>query len=193
MKGTMMIEIDKYTIFSSNKMTLQDLSKDDSDKANIKYMTNSKVMAVDFDKAKTIFTNKLALSEEVADSVDAILQTDKGIFFIEFKNGRMKNEKPKVKSKIKDSLLIFGEITHTTIADTRKEIEFILVYNEEKNPMPHQRKEYASPSCISIGKILHEKAKEEFVRFDLERNKGLYFRDVHTYTKEEFQKFIDNI
>ncbi len=35
--------------------------------------------------------------------------------------------------------------------------------------------------------------KKLAVRFDLERNKGLYFRDVHTYTKEEFQKFIDNI
>ena len=43
-----------------------------------------------------------------------------------------KVEKPKVKSKIKDSLLIFGEITDSTIADTRKEIEFILVYNEER-------------------------------------------------------------
>ena len=188
-----MIEIDKYTIFSENRETLQELSKDDSDKNNVKYMTDSKTMAVDFDKAKTIFTNNLSLSEEVADSVDAILQTDKGIFFIEFKNGRMRNEKAKVKSKIKDSLLMFGEITCTTIADTRKEIEFILVYNEEKNPAPHQRKEYASPSCISIGKILHKKAKEEFIRFDLERNKGLYFKDVHTYTEEEFRNFIENI
>ena len=46
-----MIEIDKYTIFSENRETLQELSKDDSDKNNVKYMTDSKTMAVDFDKS----------------------------------------------------------------------------------------------------------------------------------------------
>lgn len=53
MKGTMMIEIEKYTIFSDNKITLQELSKDDSDKANVKYMTNSQIMAVDFNYKST--------------------------------------------------------------------------------------------------------------------------------------------
>lgn len=51
---------------------------------------------------------------------------------IEFKNGDMKSEKRRVKDKIRDSLLLFCDITEMRIAETRKAMDFILVYNIEK-------------------------------------------------------------
>lgn len=41
-----------------------------------------------------------------------------------------------------------------------------------------------------IGKHVSQKAGEELIRFDLERFKSLYFRDVHTYTEKEFETYI---
>ena len=35
------------------------------------------------------------------------------------------------------------------------------------------------------------KGNEELIRFDLERYKHLYFHEVHTYTKAEFDKYIE--
>ena len=32
--------------------------------------------------------------------------------------------------------------------------------------------------------------KKEFIRFDLEKFKKLYFYDVHTYSKEEFEEYL---
>ena len=70
----------------------------------------------------------------------------------------------------------------------------IVVYNEEKNPLPNQFKKQAvsdAPSRIAIGKYFLSKGNEELIRFDLERYKHLYFREVHTYTKAEFDKYIE--
>lgn len=47
-----------------------------------------------------------------------------------------------------------------------------------------------SHSRLEIAKYFSEKAKREFIRFDLERFKKLYFRDVHTYSEEEFESYI---
>ncbi|WP_107839677.1 hypothetical protein [Metasolibacillus meyeri] len=133
-----MINIEDFPIFQNNLLSLKELSKDDGDKNNIIYMTNSEVLAVDFDQVKTQYTNELGLSEEVASSCDAITYHANHITFVEFKNGNMKNAKANVKSKIKDSLLIFCDITNTKIIDTREKVDFILVYNQEKNPASNQ-------------------------------------------------------
>ena len=134
-----MISLNDYELFRTQK-SLKELSIDDSDADNIQYMTNSQLSAVDFDIAKRTYVNSLGLSEEQADSVDALLQTNDSIAFIEFKNGKMNNEKRKVKDKIKDSLLLFSAITGKTISYTRQKADFVLVYNVEKNPLPNQLK-----------------------------------------------------
>ena len=46
-----------------------------------------------------------------------------------------------------------------------------------------------SDSREAIAKHFLGKAKEELIRFDLERFKTLYFRNVHTYSKEEFKAY----
>jgi len=195
-----MIDIEKYPILVENYLSLKEISKDDSDKSNVIYMTNSEIEAVAFDKVKTIYTNKLGLSEECAASFDAFAFLKNLEIFIEFKNGNMKNEKRKVKDKVRDSLLIFCDIIDCNISYIRENIDFILVYNEEKNKMSEQEKRQIGkkqssekPSIVKIGEHFAQKAKEDYIRFDLERFKTLYFRKVYTFTENEFDEYLDKL
>ncbi len=190
-----MINFDDFEIFRENLSTLRKLSMDDSDALGIQYMTDSEMEAVDFDAVKTEYMNQLGLSEENAASIDAIVDHmgNRNIIFIEFKNGNMKNEKRKVKDKIRDSLLIFNDITGKNITYSRQWIDFILVYNLEKNPVPNQltkRSVQDSASRYEIAKYFLGKGNKELIRFDLERFEKLYFRSVHTYSKKEFEIFL---
>lgn len=190
-----MINLDDYPLFLI-KSTLKELSKDNSGANGDVYMTTSEVQAIDFDKVKESYEQSLGLVGDRGSSVDAILNTSNGIVFIEFKNGNMKSERAKVKTKLRDSLLIFGGITGKTITYTRDNIDFILVYNESKNPLPNQLTRgivQDSPSRISIAKHIAQKGKQEFILYDLERFKNLFFRNVHTYTEHEFESFMQKI
>ena len=177
--------------FREYRSTLKECSKDYSDPDRIEFMTETQLEAINFDTVKTKYANDLGLSEECAASVDALLETDENLAFVEFKNGKVNNRN--VKDKIRDSLMLFCDLTKQTISDTRKNLDFIVVYNEEKNPQPNQLKKQAvseAPSRTAIGQYFLSRGNEELIRFDLERYKHLYFREVHTYTKAEFDKYI---
>lgn len=184
-----MKKIEDYEIFREHMESLKELSKDTSEIPN-QYMTLREDKAVNFDLVKRIYTNALGLSEETAASCDCILAHSGAVAMIEFKNGRVKNGE--VKTKVRDSLLIYSGITGEGIAETREGMEFILVYNEEKNPdrgLTH-RQASDSPSRVSIAGHVARKAKREHIRFDLERFRALYFHEVHTYTPEEFESYL---
>ena len=184
-----MINLDDYALFRDTKASLKELSKDDS-KPDICYMTESEIKAVDFDRVKRLYTNSLGRSEETASSVDGISHTQDTIVFIEFKNGNV--ETAKVKTKVRDSLLIFCDITGTTVAFTRDTAEFILVYNEDRHP-PSPEDIQPSPSRDLIVKGIARLAKQENIRFTLDIFKNLYFKDVHTYTKKEFDEYVSKL
>lgn len=192
-----MIDLDTYEIFRVNKTTLKETSKDASERESVQYMTDSPIEVVDFDKVKRHYANHLHLSEECAASVDALVKTEENLLMIEFKNGKVNNRN--VKDKVRDSLLFFCDITGKNISYTRENLEFIVVYNQEKNPLPNQLKKQTartiqdSPSREAIGKYFLKKGNEEFIRFDLERYKRLYFREVHTYSPEEFDEYMKEI
>lgn len=182
MKGArMMIDISTHNLLLSNRETLKECSFDETN--NI-YMTESKKIAVNFDKVKRKYLNNMSLSEENATSVDAIIQNNENDIFIEFKNGKMKGEKRNVKDKIRDSLLILFDLTKENISYSRKNIIFILVYNQSKNPLDSRQK---------INQHFSSKAGAEVIRFDLEKYQTLFFKEVHTYTEKEFEKYIENI
>lgn len=176
-----MINIDDYTFFIENKKTLKEISVDDSDPDNPKYMTESSEEAVCFDGVKDSYTNIYGDPQNTVKSVDGLIKVDKDIVLIEFKNGVISDSlKKEIGVKIRDSLLIFGDITETTIGYSRKYMDFILVYNEEKN----------QPSKVKIGSYLMKKADENYVRFGMKKYKGIYFKAVYTYSEQEFEKHI---
>ncbi len=171
-----------YALFADHKSTLKECSGDNSDGSTIKFMTESQIEAVNFDKFKTKYTNDLRLSEECAASADALLQTDTGLAFVEFKNGKVNNRN--VKDKIRDSLLLFCDFTQKTISYTREHVDFIVVYNEEKNPLPNQYKKQTNTDAPS-----RLKSADIF----LERKSGadpvLTWNDINIYFPEEKEQF----
>lgn len=92
-------------------------------------------------------------------------------------------------------MLIFLDIVNKNIRFSRKYIDFILVYNLAKNSLHNQRKNGGLQDSISrilIGKHIKKKAGEELVLCDLGKFKGLYFKNVHTYSQKEFEEYIQN-
>ena len=186
-----MINLELYSILQNNKASLRATSKDDSDPSSIQYMTSSETDAVNFDLVKRHYTNEFGLSEDSITSVDAIIPLRDRILFIEFKNGKVNNRN--IKDKARDSLLVFLDIIGKNTAFSRTNIDFIVVYNLEKNPLSKQVQNgqlQETPSRISIADHFMEKAGSEFIRFDLERYKKLSFRNIHTYSKERFEKYL---
>lgn len=189
-----MINIDDFEIFKNNLSTLKEASKDNHDGVD-SYMTDSTLEVINFDKVKDEYIKDMSLNETPKSNDVLYISKDGELTFIEFKNGQMIRDKIfNIRLKIFDSLLIFTDIVEKGVNFTRSNMKYILVYNEEKNPSEVNKTTVRpSSSRNKIAKILIErKGKGKYIRFNLERFENLYFKDVYTYTKEEFEKnFVD--
>ena len=163
------------------------------------YMTHSDLGCVDFDKAKEEYTSQLEFSE-LPKSVDALFSFCNDVFLIEFKSGRLaKKEIYGIRLKIFDSLLMLTDMLKIDISHTQQKFKFILVYNEEKNPFSEEENEEMrklglspAPARTEIAKnIANKTTNKKFIRFSLSRFEKLYFNEVFTVTKDEFEsKYI---
>lgn len=186
-----MINIELYPILWNNRELLKETSKDNSNTNHIQYMTSSETKVVNFDLVKRRYVNDLGLSEDAITSVDSIIPLEDRILFVEFKNGKVNNRN--IKDKARDSLLVFLEIIGENIAFSRNNIDFIVVYNLEKNPLPSQVQKgqlQETPSRVAIADHFMGKAKKEFICFGLALYERLYFRNIHTYPKERFEGYL---
>ena len=187
-------------IFIDNKKPLFEVSKDSSDKENPVYMVGidediSKDIVIDFDDVKTAFCKKFHKSNEVFKSADALLYSEvkNKLIFVEFKNGKVKD----VKTKLKDSLLVFSNIVDVDLKFCRKYLEYIVVYNYEKNKqyVEQEKEEQNKSQSLSeeyiegFVKPLFRLAKDEIVLWDLKLMKDICVSEVHTYTVDEFIKY----
>lgn len=194
-----MLQIKRFPLFKNNMDVLQNISADTSSLGIIFYVTDSQLPAVNYDRVKDEYTKQFHLSNEVAYSVDALLNIDGTPTFVEFKNGKVQGEQGNIKNKVRDSLLMLCDITKKQISYTRAKMDFILVYNADKNPMTTYeesviRKEYGlsgtSGSLEYICKQLFNLSKREFIRFNMEPLRGMYFKEVHTFTSDQFREFL---
>ena len=119
------------------------MSKDSSDRENPVYMVGidediSKDIVIDFDDVKTDFCSKFHKSNEVFKSADAMFYSEvkNKLIFVEFKNGKVRD----VKTKLKDSLLVFSNIIDINLEFCREYLEYIVVYNYEKTRSMLNRK-----------------------------------------------------
>lgn len=155
---------------------------------------------LDFDKIKDLYIKKhyssiksirnkgLELekrSMENFKSNDAIKIFEEIEYFIEFKNA----PSPKIVEiyeKIKNSLLIYLDITNTTISNTRTNLNYILVYNPDKKEKG-RNKVNQHPDYEKIQVNVKGFGNEKVYKFGLKQNlEGLYFKEVLVMTKEEF-------
>lgn len=177
---------DNIEIFTKNQSTLRNTSYDDN---NSEYMTELELLVIDFDNVKEQYLQSIGCQDESLTSVDALLSKANCNVFIEFKNGSLAKKEVRlgIYSKIQDSLLMLCDITDSHISQLRQCMDFVLVYNEEKNPSTsNKEKDYINDRLMKLG-------GEEFVRFGMSRYAGVYFRKVHTYNVEKFEKYISNL
>lgn len=173
----MKFDLDQYELLRDNKTSLQETSKDNSDGTD-RFMTYDTHKVVNFDAVKTAYLNRLHVSEEHAASVDAVLSTREGmIYFIEFKNGKLSNEKQNINKKIRDSVMILCAIMDKQIVFTRKKLRFILVYNDANNDFDwKKRRLYAMAG----------RRKTSTPLLELDRLEGFCYDRLEAFTAEEF-------
>lgn len=195
-----MLQLGRYKIFTDHIDTLHNLSADNGIPPRVEYVTGSQVRAVGFDRVKDEYTRQLHITNESSESVDALLNIRGVPTFIEFRNGFIKDKK-KIKNKARDSLLILCGIANKNINYTRRYMDFILVYNAAKNPMSttehctvsgESRMVTNDNSLDYICRYITKLSKGSFVRFGLERLRVMYFKDVYTFTNNEFEDFLKN-
>lgn len=179
--------VNAHPIFQQSVNTLKQTSKDDSNSDNIEYMTECQNKAINFDRVKLNYAkNKFGSRNSSYKSVDALIQTDKMVYFIEFKNGTLDGEeRVKIREKLSNSILLFSDILDLTFSNFREECVFILVYNKIKNS-------FSGVSKQKIADYVINRSENATCRFDLDKLKPFLVKEVKTYTPEEFEYFLNN-
>lgn len=185
-----------------NTSTLKQTSKDDN---NEEYMTESQIKVINFDSVggdKYTRNNNLSIQLKTNDVL--FLHNDRRYTFIEFKNGKLLDKSNRIdikklkdiELKILNSMFVLGDIEEKSLNTLKEITNYILVYNEEKNS-PNEKNSISEignyfvnqGSSLSIVENTFE--KDEIICFGLEKFKGYCFKNVHTYSKEEFEeKFV---
>ena len=198
-------------IIDEKRSTLKDTSYD-NDKDE--YMVNSQLQVCAFDEVKDWYIgNKIPFVKPIPKSNDALFFGEKECFFIEFKNGRIDNAVNfELNKKIYDSLFILFDLNYidkkrnavNSISYTRSNMNYILVYNKERyleaGPTKQtqdgfKRQEIEkreSQHRDKLYKTIRNLANEEFVKFGLDQFKNYLFKNVYTFTVEEFEKKFIN-
>lgn len=208
-------------IIDEKQSTLEKTSCDEHDKnTEKKYMVHSQLTVCDFDKVKDWYiSNKIPFVRPTPKSNDALYFGEQECYFIEFKNGTIDGKLNfEINKKIYDSLFILFDLQYTdkngelvnSISYTRKNMNYILVYNEEKysedretmqtkegkKRQKERRQEGASKSGHrdKLYKAIGRLAKDDFILFGLDQFENYFFKNVYTYTEKEFeQNFVNKI
>ena len=185
-----------------NTSTLKQTSKDDN---NEEYMTESQIKVINFDSVggdKYTRNNNLSIQLKTNDVL--FLHNDRRYTFIEFKNGKLLDKSNRIdikklkdiELKILNSLFVLGDIEEKSLNTLKEITNYILVYNEEKNS-PNEKNSiseignYFVNQGSNLSIVENSFEKDEIICFGLEKFKGYCFKNVHTYSKEEFEeKFV---
>lgn len=194
-------EVLKKKEFKQKKIRkkLKNISKDATTQ---EIMCDSDSFAIDFDEVMRKYCGDLG--RDTLRSVDSIFSVSpknksdshsKALIFLEFKNGRIADKKNmtgkevesfgktkeirEIEQKIKDSLLVFCDIAGWTISNTRQRVNFILVYDKDKNSSRNEIKEHFS-----------KKGGNNIMSLGFGKLKGVFFKEVHTLSKQEFREFL---
>lgn len=163
------------------------------DKDHNETMTDSQLAAVDYDSLIREYAK--GRNFRTPKSNDALVLRGDAGWFIEFKNGSLSSRREinALHSKNFESLLMLMDICGPaiTLEDIRSRFTYILVYNPARNP-GFRHKIQGSAARDRIKRRLIALGGDEFRVGGLhEVFERVYFKAVHTWTKEEFeQKFI---
>ena len=172
------MRFDKIREFRESHSTLCDTSYD---KTNDVRLSESSGPVYNFDKVKALYFRLPKESDCPAKSADALLVKNGINIFIEFKNEKV--ESNEIRMKISDSLLVFNDLTDSQLHERKYDSDFILVYDAGKNPSVQSR-------TIIANRVMELAGAGEIIRFGLEKYAGIFFRELHTYNKDEFKEYL---
>lgn len=204
--------------FQQSISTLKETSKDTA-KNPAEYMTDCNIPVFDFDRIKDWYTHNFLKGVNLTPaSNDALFVSEKRIIFLEFKNGKIAGiENNEIYRKIYDSLLMlldqkmecsqFIKGFEGDISFSRKHIEYVLVYNQEKydkndktkqdtNGKERQQARNQPQSSVhrdQLYETFRVLGNQELIKFGLDRFEKYLFKKVHTYNKEEFNNRISTL
>lgn len=184
------------------------------DNKNQESLVESDFKVINFDAVKDHYRGALASN----DALFFTWKPWQGcnLFFIEFKNGYIREkDNQHLFDKIYDSVNILSDIVCCNqfecmqvnpVGYLKERGAYILVYNQKNKPYDEQfmtektrkglkQQNYSSPDSVpaknarhGIGNHLARKAGSTFVLFGLNFFRGYLFKNVYTYTSDDFQK-----
>lgn len=180
------------------------LKESSFDKDNKEYMTESSLIVYDFDKIKDDFATINGQCKNCKPrSVDALYcENDSKIYFIEFKNGKLYDDKHsnkkeankgKIREKFYDSIIIYSRLKNITLNKLVNKAIFVLVYNEEKNKGIQGSQGISQTSSYNnLNKVINRIAKTNPSTFGFNKFIKFICNDACLYTEKEFQeKFVN--
>ena len=171
-----------FPIMRNNISTLKDCSLDS---AHHLYLSTSASRVVNFDDVKTEYFSGMGMSDSKAYSVDVLARINGTDYcMIEFKSN-LCGENPGINLKVRDSLLLLCSICKTTIDSTRKDIDFIVVYDDSRTNLSTSDK-------VAIAMANQSGTISSYGKYD--KLEGYCFRKCHICSCEEFEKqFVPRI
>jgi hypothetical protein len=162
-------------LLDKHPVTLKDASLDSSGNGSA-YMTECESILVNFDKVKD--EHFAGSNSPVPTSCDTLYFDGMEFHLIEFRNGAIRTKDVrKIRYKIYESLLLMLAKLDAAISFANQNINFILVYNEEKN----QGKNPYHQIVDEVNRL----ANIHTVRFGLSRFNH-WFKNVMTLNKNQF-------
>jgi len=180
-----MIRLMSHDMFKDFLCSLRDASLPDSkDDKQLPHVTDSNIIAINFDKATAEYSAKFKLksNEHNPKSSDSVYQhSDGDIYLVEFKSSKPSgSKKDGVKLKPLESLLTFMDIFREVDRDyARLHITFVLVFSEKLSVRERGRSDKLSNTN-----------QPEIIYCGLERLKGVYFKNVITKSASDFAIYI---
>ena len=181
-------------LMNSVKSTLKATSKD---KEHNEYMVNITDMVVSFDNYMDKYVDGInSIHGCKPKSCDALLEKDDARrILIEFKNGKLDSKvKDEVRHKMTASCLCLLDTLDEKVDYAREKFDFILVYNEQKNPCDLDEGKLepgevqASNSLASLQSGIASAAHQPVTMPEFEFYEGLWFRKVRTFPAEMFER-----
>ena len=160
---------------------------------------NASDQVVSFDNVKKEFFKTFNKDETLMFSVDTILYNKRNnrVVMVEFKSGTLtKHVKRRIKSKLKDSILLLNHLLNKDLNYMQENMEFVLVYNLDSNPDSQQNLSDSDPldndGFYELADELIGLAEEENIRFGLEAYEDIFVKKVHTYNVEQFKRYYSD-
>jgi len=165
--------------------TIRTLKREFVDTTNKEFLVDSNLKVINFDQFSKKYSSKFHLPVQPKTNDALYIDQDGKWTFIEFKNGNMKPAD--IYRKLYDSLIMLNEFEFVSWEFSRKNITYILVYNEDEYNSQYGEGLQVSASRTKIYNGIRNRANQTRNLYDLKKLEGYLFESIYTYNQDEFK------